>query len=86
MDAKCQQRAQINKYIKPTQGMVHFLTGHGAYPTYLNKHGLRETDTCDCGERGTPEHVADEELFKALNELTTKISTIEQKRRQNQIT
>lgn len=44
-------------HITPTQGMIHFLTGHGPYPTYLHRIGKREQPDCECGEEGTPEHM-----------------------------
>lgn len=40
----------------PSQGLIHFLTGHGPYPSYLHRMNLKEDDRCDCGEVGTPEH------------------------------
>lgn len=44
-------------HIQPSQGMVHFLTGHGPYPTHLNRVGLSQTAYCTCGELGSPEHL-----------------------------
>lgn len=45
------------KHFKPTRGLVHFLSGHGPYPTYLSRFNLKEDDLCECGEVGSPEHV-----------------------------
>lgn len=45
------------KFLRPTRGMVHFLTGHGPYAQYLQKIGANENRACGCGEEGTPEHV-----------------------------
>lgn len=33
-----------------------FLTGHGPFMIYLKKYHLKNTDTCRCGEPGTPNH------------------------------
>lgn len=49
--------SEIPKHFKPTPGMVHFLTGHGPYPSYLRRFNLSETEMCQCGEEGTPEHI-----------------------------
>jgi hypothetical protein len=51
------QHRQDMIHIVPTQGMVHYLTGHGPYPAHLLKLNLRDNDTCSCGEQGTPEHI-----------------------------
>lgn len=46
------------KHLVPSQGVVHFLSGHGPYPVYLHRIGRRLTWECDCGApQGTPEHV-----------------------------
>lgn len=45
------------EHVEPTRGLVHFLTGHGPYPQNLYRFGRRQDDICDCGERGTPEHM-----------------------------
>ncbi|KAG5864212.1 hypothetical protein JTB14_010020 [Gonioctena quinquepunctata] len=46
-----------NLDFNPTSGLVHFLTGHGPYPQYLNRFNLKDNSLCECGEEGTPEHV-----------------------------
>nr|CAD7424341.1 unnamed protein product [Timema monikensis] len=46
-----------NAHLKPSPGLVQFITGKGPYPESLRKMGLVETDWCECGEVGTPEHV-----------------------------
>lgn len=45
------------KHADPGKGMVHFLTGHGPYPTYLQRLYPDRGDLCACGQLGTPEHV-----------------------------
>lgn len=47
----------IPNYFNPKQGLVHFLTGHGPYPTYLERFNLKDDAYCECGELGTPEHI-----------------------------
>ncbi|GBM75867.1 hypothetical protein AVEN_247853-1 [Araneus ventricosus] len=37
---------------------IMFATGHGTFPTYFKRFGLRTTDFCGCGELGTPLHFA----------------------------
>lgn len=49
--------AEKPTHFNPSPGLVHFLTGHGPYPTYLHRFNLKETDRCDCEEMGTPEHI-----------------------------
>ncbi|KAK9747006.1 Reverse transcriptase (RNA-dependent DNA polymerase) [Popillia japonica] len=51
-----EERLQM-KYFSPSPGLVHYITGHGPYTEYLYNHGLSETNICNCGETGTPEHV-----------------------------
>nr|CAD7200129.1 unnamed protein product [Timema douglasi] len=46
-----------NAHLEPSPGLVQFITGKGPYPESLRKMGLVETDRCECGEVGTPEHV-----------------------------
>lgn len=41
----------------PSQGMIHFLTGHGPYPTHIFRMGKMDRPECECGVLGTPEHV-----------------------------
>ncbi|KAG5866170.1 hypothetical protein JTB14_031022 [Gonioctena quinquepunctata] len=48
---------RIPPHFNPTPGLVHFLTGHGPYPKYLNRFNLKDNSLCECGEEGTPEHV-----------------------------
>nr|CAD7405581.1 unnamed protein product [Timema poppensis] len=51
-------RERLNmKYLEPSTGMVHYLTGHGPYRATLFRLGLTDNDKCDCGEEATPEHV-----------------------------
>lgn len=54
--------------LQPSQGLTHFLTGHGPYPEYLCRFNLKEDNLCECGEVGTPEHVVLE--CPTLQELT----------------
>lgn len=44
------------KYLEPSKGLVHYLTGHGPYMAYLFRMNLAESSRCECGEEGTPEH------------------------------
>nr|CAD7410077.1 unnamed protein product [Timema poppensis] len=44
-------------HLEPSLGLVQFITGKGLYPESSRKMGLVETDRCECGEVGTPEHV-----------------------------
>lgn len=45
------------KHFQPEKGLVHFLSGHGPYPSYLHRFNLKEDEMCTCGAIGTPEHV-----------------------------
>ncbi|KAF2895853.1 hypothetical protein ILUMI_10316 [Ignelater luminosus] len=51
-----EQRLELN-HLVPNQGLIHFLTGHRPYPTHLHRINQRESDRCDCGVEGTPEHM-----------------------------
>lgn len=45
------------KHLQPTRGLIHFLSGHGPYATYLKKINSKPDDLCNiCGVVGTPEH------------------------------
>ncbi|GBM15023.1 hypothetical protein AVEN_113157-1 [Araneus ventricosus] len=41
-----------------TRNEVLFFTGHGPFPSFLNRFNLAETSFCSCGEIGTPIHYA----------------------------
>ncbi|GBN50374.1 Putative protein in type-1 retrotransposable element R1DM [Araneus ventricosus] len=41
-----------------TRNEVLFLTGHGPFPSFLQRFNLSETSFCSCGEIGTPIHYA----------------------------
>ena len=45
------------KHLRPSKGLIHYLTGHGPYGTYLHKINRRAHDGCPCGGIGTPEHM-----------------------------
>ncbi|PSN43427.1 hypothetical protein C0J52_02632 [Blattella germanica] len=45
------------KHLRPGKGLIHYLTGHGPYGTYLKKINRRADDGCPCGATGTPEHM-----------------------------
>ena len=45
------------KHLRPGKGLIHYLTGHGPYGTYLKKINRRANDGCPCGATGTPEHM-----------------------------
>ncbi|XP_035219517.1 uncharacterized protein LOC118192637 [Stegodyphus dumicola] len=36
--------------------MVRYITGHGPFPVYYEKHGIAQNAHCICGEMGTPDH------------------------------
>nr|CAD7455575.1 unnamed protein product [Timema tahoe] len=46
-----------NEHLEPSPGLVQFITGKGPYPESLWRMGLVESELCECGEVGTPEHV-----------------------------
>ncbi|GBN04473.1 hypothetical protein AVEN_84042-1 [Araneus ventricosus] len=46
-----------------TRNEVLFSTGHGAFPSYLQRFNLAETSFCSCGGIGTPIHYATECLL-----------------------
>ncbi|XP_035205549.1 uncharacterized protein LOC118180585 [Stegodyphus dumicola] len=41
--------------ISSSSAITTFLTGHGTFPEYLHRFGLRTNDLCTCGQRGTPD-------------------------------
>lgn len=43
-------------FVSPFRIFTYFVSGHAAFPTYLNKIKKRATDKCDCGETGGIEH------------------------------
>lgn len=43
-------------FISPNRIFTYFASGHGSFPAYLFKIGKRNTDKCDCGERGSVQH------------------------------
>lgn len=46
-----------NKWFRPNQVMIQYLTGHGEFQSYLKRIGKRNNDDCACGKgRGSPEH------------------------------
>ena len=45
------------KHLQPSQGLTHYLTGHGPYGVYLHRIHSRITDLCDsCRVCDSPEH------------------------------
>lgn len=44
-------------HFQPVGGLLHFLSGHGPYGTYLERIGSRSDSLCACGEIGSPDHV-----------------------------
>lgn len=51
-------RARLRmKHLQPSRGLIHYLTGHGPYGTYLFKINRRPSDGCPCGAIGSPEHM-----------------------------
>ena len=55
------------KHFNPSQGLIHYIVGHGPYNTYLQRFGLRESADCECGALGTPDHALME--YPLLEEL-----------------
>lgn len=51
-----QERLEL-RHIQPSPGLIHYLTGHGPYMAYLKEKGIADSNVCECGEIGTPEHV-----------------------------
>ncbi|KAF2887598.1 hypothetical protein ILUMI_18575 [Ignelater luminosus] len=51
------RRQLRNVHHQPSQGLIHFLTGHGPCAEHLARFNLQATDHCECGATGTPEHV-----------------------------
>ncbi|XP_035231868.1 uncharacterized protein LOC118203694 [Stegodyphus dumicola] len=41
-----------------SSSLTTFLSGHGPFPDYLHRFGLRDYDLCECGLIGTPDHYA----------------------------
>ncbi|XP_035205689.1 uncharacterized protein LOC118180735 [Stegodyphus dumicola] len=39
-----------------SSALTTFLSGHGPFPDYLFRFGLKDTDLCNCGQRGSPDH------------------------------
>nr|CAD7444551.1 unnamed protein product [Timema bartmani] len=57
-----QERLRM-KHLQPSQGLVHYITGHGPYRASLFRMNLSETSLCCCGGEATPEHVTLECIF-----------------------
>jgi len=49
--------------IKWTRNEIMFLTGHGPFPSFLQRFHLAEIAYCPCGGIGTPIHYATECLL-----------------------
>lgn len=43
-------------FVSPNVIVTYFISGHGAFPTFLQKIKKREDDNCNCGQRGDPKH------------------------------
>nr|CAD7567209.1 unnamed protein product [Timema californicum] len=51
------------KHLQPSQGLVHYITGHGPYRASLFRRNLSETSLCCCGGDATQKHVTLECIF-----------------------
>nr|CAD7255823.1 unnamed protein product [Timema shepardi] len=66
------------KHLQPSQGLVHYITGHGPYRASLFRRNLSETSLCCCGGDATQKHVTLECIFteEERAELLTPIQVI----------
>lgn len=65
---------EIPPYFNPKPGLVHFLTGHGPYPSYLHRFSLKQDDLCECGQVGTPEHaIFDCDIYEDVGDLRQRL-------------
>ncbi|GBM63293.1 hypothetical protein AVEN_224147-1 [Araneus ventricosus] len=55
-----------NKAIGWNREELMFVTGHGPFPSYLQRFNLRTHDNCSCGEKGDPLHYATKCRFTLL--------------------
>nr|CAD7437499.1 unnamed protein product [Timema bartmani] len=51
------------KHLQSSQGLVHYITGHGPYLASIFRMNLSETSLCCCGGEVTPKHVTLECIF-----------------------
>ena len=59
------QRLRL-KHVRPGQGLVHFLTGHGPYGVYFKRINSLDSDVCqNCQLVDTPEHA----VFECVRSL-----------------
>ncbi|XP_035222582.1 uncharacterized protein LOC118195388 [Stegodyphus dumicola] len=49
--------------------LTYFITGHGPFPSYYNRHGISNTDICVCGTEGSPDHYVFECPLTAAHHL-----------------
>ncbi|XP_035221292.1 uncharacterized protein LOC118194189 [Stegodyphus dumicola] len=49
--------------------LTYFITGHGPFPSYYNRHGISNTDICVCGSEGSPDHYVFECPLTAAHHL-----------------
>ncbi|GBO26262.1 hypothetical protein AVEN_72067-1 [Araneus ventricosus] len=47
-----------NKPVGWNREDIMFVTGHGPFPSYLQRFNLRTHDNCSCREKGDPIHYA----------------------------
>ncbi|GBL73576.1 hypothetical protein AVEN_148255-1 [Araneus ventricosus] len=53
------------------------VTGHGPFPTYLERFNIRNSDSCGCGNLGNPLHYAKSCLFRTSYHLTKPSADLE---------
>ncbi|GBN81330.1 hypothetical protein AVEN_155503-1 [Araneus ventricosus] len=56
---------------------IMFDTGHGPFPTYLQRFNIRSSDSCGCGNLGNPLHYATSCLFTTSYHLTKPSADLE---------
>ncbi|GIY00358.1 RNase H domain-containing protein [Caerostris extrusa] len=47
---------KVSTKMSVNSSINYFLTGHGPFPSYLNRFNIKETDKCICGDIGSPDH------------------------------
>ncbi|KFM83493.1 Retrovirus-related Pol polyprotein from type-1 retrotransposable element R1, partial [Stegodyphus mimosarum] len=45
-----------NHFYAYSAAITAYLSGHGPYPSYLARFHISETDLCECGIQGDPDH------------------------------
>ncbi|KFM72616.1 Retrovirus-related Pol polyprotein from type-1 retrotransposable element R1, partial [Stegodyphus mimosarum] len=52
--------------LSSSSAITKYISGHGPFPTYFARFGLLESELCECGLRGTPDHY----VFACINTRT----------------